>query len=64
MNESETPTPEEIKPEPQVSTEAARIAELEGEILKLKDSILRSQADQQNQQRRHRQERENTRRPI
>ena len=30
MNESETPTPEEIKPEPQVSTEAARIAEIKG----------------------------------
>jgi molecular chaperone GrpE len=61
MNESETPAPEEIKSEPQASTEAVRIAELEGEILKLKDSILRSQADQQNQQRRHRQEREDTR---
>ena len=61
MNESETPPPEEIKPDPQVSTEATRIAELEAEILKLKDSILRSQADQQNQQRRHRQERDESR---
>jgi molecular chaperone GrpE len=61
MHESETPPPEEIKPEPQTSPEAARIAELEAEILKLKDSILRSQADQQNQQRRHRQERDELR---
>jgi molecular chaperone GrpE len=61
MNESETPPPEEIKPESQTSNEAARIAELEAEILKLKDSILRSQADQQNQQRRHRQERDDSR---
>jgi len=61
MNESETPPPEEIKPESQTSIEAARIAELEAEILKLKDSILRSQADQQNQQRRHRQERDDSR---
>lgn len=61
MHESETPPPEEIKPEPQTSPEATRIAELEAEILKLKDSILRSQADQQNQQRRHRQERDESR---
>ncbi len=61
MNESEAPLPEEIKPETSASTEAVRIAELEGEIIKLKDSILRSQADQQNQQRRHRQEREESR---
>ena len=61
MNESETPPPEEIKPDPQISTESARLAELEAEIIKLKDSILRSQADQQNQQRRHRQEREESR---
>jgi len=61
MNESETPPPEEIKPEPSVSVESTRIAELEAEIFKLKDSILRSQADQQNQQRRHRQERDDSR---
>ena len=61
MKDSETPPPEETKPEPSAFTEAARIAELESEILKLKDSILRSQADQQNQQRRHRQERDDSR---
>jgi len=61
MNDPETPPPEEIKPEPSASPEATRLAELEGEIIKLKDSILRSQADQQNQQRRHRQERDESR---
>jgi molecular chaperone GrpE len=61
MNDSETPPPEEIKPEPTASPEVMRLAELEGEIIKLKDSILRSQADQQNQQRRHRQERDESR---
>jgi molecular chaperone GrpE len=61
MNESETPPPEETKSEIPPATEASRLSELEAEILKLKDSLLRSQADQQNQQRRHRQEREEAR---
>lgn len=61
MNESETPTPEETKSEPQVSPEATRIAELEKEVATLRDAIIRSAADQQNQQRRHRQERDDTR---
>ena len=61
MNESETPPSEENKPESQVPTEVTRIAELEKEIATLKDAIIRSAADQQNQQRRHRLEREETR---
>ncbi len=40
---------------------ATRIAELEGEVARLKDTLLRSQADQQNQQRRHQREREDLR---
>jgi molecular chaperone GrpE len=39
----------------------ARLAELEGEIARLKDTVLRSNADQQNQQRRHQREREELR---
>jgi molecular chaperone GrpE len=61
MSESETPKPEETKSEPPVSPEATRIAELEKEVATLRDAIIRSTADQQNQQRRHRQEREDTR---
>lgn len=38
-----------------------RIAELEGEVLRLRDTLLRSTADQQNQQRRHQREREDLR---
>jgi molecular chaperone GrpE len=38
-----------------------RLAELEGEIARLKDTVLRSNADQQNQQRRHQREREELR---
>jgi molecular chaperone GrpE len=38
-----------------------RIAELEGQIAQLKDTVLRSNADQQNQQRRHQREREELR---
>lgn len=38
-----------------------RIAELEGEALRLRDTLLRSTADQQNQQRRHQREREDLR---
>ena len=56
MNESETPPPEEIKPEPQASTEATRIAGLEKEVADLRDAIIRSAAEQQNAQRRHRRE--------
>ena len=40
---------------------ATRIAELEGEVARLRDTILRGQADQQNQQRRHQREREELR---
>ena len=51
MTESspENPTPE---PAPEVN----RLAELEAKVLALNDAILRSQADQQNQQRRHREQ--------
>ena len=35
---------------------ATRIAELEGQVALLKDTVLRSNADQQNQQRRHQRE--------
>jgi molecular chaperone GrpE len=38
-----------------------RLAELEGEVARLKDTVLRSNADQQNQQRRHQREREELR---
>jgi molecular chaperone GrpE len=40
---------------------AVRLAELEGEVQRLKDTLLRSQADQQNQQRRHQRERDELR---
>ena len=40
---------------------AVRLAELEGEVARLKDTVLRSNADQQNQQRRHQREREELR---
>lgn len=43
------------------SAAATRLAELEGEIARLKDTVLRSNADQQNQQRRHQREREELR---
>ncbi len=38
-----------------------RVAELEGEVHRLRDTLLRSTADQQNQQRRHQREREELR---
>lgn len=41
--------------------EANRLAELEAEVNRLRDTLLRSQADQQNQQRRHQREREDLR---
>jgi molecular chaperone GrpE len=47
--------------EPTQPDAAARLAELEGEIARLKDTVLRSNADQQNQQRRHQREREELR---
>jgi len=40
---------------------ATRIAELEGEVARLRDAVLRGQADQQNQQRRHQRDREDLR---
>ena len=40
---------------------AARLAELEAEVARLRDTVLRSQADQQNQQRRHQRDREELR---
>lgn len=52
------PTP---SPEPSQPDAATRIAELEGQIALLKDTVLRSNADQQNQQRRHQREREELR---
>ncbi len=45
-------SPENSTPEP--APEAKRLADLEAEVNRLKDALLRSQADQQNQQRRHR----------
>jgi molecular chaperone GrpE len=47
--------------EPTQPDAATRLAELEGEIARLKDTVLRSNADQQNQQRRHQREREELR---
>jgi molecular chaperone GrpE len=38
---------------PNPADPAVRLAELEGEVARLKDTVLRSNADQQNQQRRH-----------
>jgi molecular chaperone GrpE len=46
---------------PNPADPAVRLAELEGEIARLKDTVLRSNADQQNQQRRHQREREELR---
>ena len=46
---------------PNPADPAVRLAELEGEIARLKDTVLRSSADQQNQQRRHQREREELR---
>jgi molecular chaperone GrpE len=46
---------------PNPADPAMRLAELEGEIARLKDTVLRSNADQQNQQRRHQREREELR---
>ena len=42
---------------PNPADPAVRLAELEGEVARLKDTVLRSNADQQNQQRRHQRER-------
>ena len=50
------PSPESAQPDA-----ATRIAELEGQVAMLKDTVLRSNADQQNQQRRHQREREELR---
>ena len=47
------PTPSS---EPNQPDAATRIAELEGQVALLKDTVLRSNADQQNQQRRHHRE--------
>lgn len=38
-----------------------RVAELEGEVLRLRETLLRGAADQQNQQRRHQRERDDLR---
>jgi len=51
-----TSSSEPAQPDP-----ATRLAELEGEVARLKDTVLRSNADQQNQQRRHVREREELR---
>ena len=47
--------------EPTPPDAATRLAELEGQVALLKDTVLRSNADQQNQQRRHQREREELR---
>jgi molecular chaperone GrpE len=52
-----TPAPEN----PSSVDPALRLAELEGEVLRLKDTLLRSHADQQNQQRRHQRDRDDLR---
>ncbi len=54
MSESENPPP----PPADLSS---RVTELETEVARLRDSLLRSQADQQNQQRRHARDREDLR---
>ena len=46
---------------PNPADPAVRLAELEGEVARLKDTVLRCNADQQNQQRRHQREREDLR---
>ena len=53
---TDTPAPEPVPPDA-----ATRLAELEGEVARLRDTVLRSQADQQNQQRRHQRDREELR---
>jgi molecular chaperone GrpE len=53
---TDTPAPEPAQPDA-----ATRIAELEGEVARLRDTVLRGQADQQNQQRRHQRDREDLR---
>jgi molecular chaperone GrpE len=53
--------PDTSSPDPAAPDVATRIAELEGQIAQLKDTVLRSNADQQNQQRRHQREREELR---
>jgi len=53
---TDTPAPEPAPPDA-----ATRIAELEGEVARLRDTVLRGQADQQNQQRRHQRDREELR---
>ena len=46
---------------PNPADPAVRVAELEGEVARLRDTVLRTHADQQNQQRRHQREREELR---
>lgn len=53
---TDTPAPEPTQPDA-----ATRIAELEGEVARLRDTVLRGQADQQNQQRRHQRDRDELR---
>ena len=52
-------SPENPTPEP--AAEVNRLSELEAEVNRLRDTVLRGQADQQNQQRRHQREREDLR---
>lgn len=51
-----TEASESLPPDP-----ITRVAELEGEVARLRDTVLRGQADQQNQQRRHQRDREDLR---
>jgi molecular chaperone GrpE len=55
MSEPDSPNP---APAPDLTV---RVAELEVEVARLRDTLLRSQADQQNQQRRHARDREDLR---
>lgn len=57
---SEDPAVPPSSPEPAPDS-ALRLAELEGEVLRLRDTLLRSAADQQNLQRRHQRERDDLR---
>lgn len=61
-NPESTPSaPEDPLASPVPTPEDARLGELEAEVKKLTDAVLRSQADQQNQQRRHHRERDESR---
>jgi len=53
MDTPSDPTPQADPAAAAESAQAARIVELEAELARLRDAVLRAQADQQNQGRRH-----------